>query len=183
MRAIIEEIEFSISFSNHRRTYVMINKVILVGNLGRDPEVRFTTSGNPVTNFSLATHRRWRDAGGECIFRRFRPPVPEQSDQVPERVDAGVLLGLEVVGLRRRRCRDATAHERVAEMARRPSVMSAPPRMVHADVGPQPSMSPDCAPHLNSASASAGGVLTAGGWARPLGRLWHRGDHQPSALA
>ena len=49
----------------------------------------------------------------ECIFRRFRPPIPGQSDQVPERVDAGVLLGLKVVGLRRRRCRHPTAHERV----------------------------------------------------------------------
>ena len=43
----------------------MINKVILVGNLGRDPEVRVTTSGTPVTSFSLATNRRWRDSEGQ----------------------------------------------------------------------------------------------------------------------
>ena len=36
----------------------MVNKVILIGNLGRDPEVRSTTSGTPVANFSLATNRR-----------------------------------------------------------------------------------------------------------------------------
>ena len=42
----------------------MINKVILVGNLGRDPEVRSTNSGMPVTNFSLATNRRWKDREG-----------------------------------------------------------------------------------------------------------------------
>ncbi len=43
----------------------MINKVILVGNLGRDPEVRSTTSGMPVANLSLATSRRWKDADGK----------------------------------------------------------------------------------------------------------------------
>ena len=42
----------------------MINKVILVGNLGRDPEIRSTTSGVPVANLSLATNRRWNDRDG-----------------------------------------------------------------------------------------------------------------------
>ena len=42
----------------------MVNKVILVGNLGRDPEVRSTTSGQPVATFSLATNRRWNDRQG-----------------------------------------------------------------------------------------------------------------------
>jgi single-strand DNA-binding protein len=43
-----------------------VNKVILVGNLGRDPEVRYTTSGTPVANFTLATTDRWSDpASGE----------------------------------------------------------------------------------------------------------------------
>ena len=42
----------------------MVNKVILVGNLGRDPEVRTTPSGQPVAEFSLATNRRWRDREG-----------------------------------------------------------------------------------------------------------------------
>ncbi|MFH1677036.1 MAG: single-stranded DNA-binding protein [bacterium] len=36
-----------------------INKVILVGNLGRKPEMRYTSSGIPVANFSLATTERW----------------------------------------------------------------------------------------------------------------------------
>ncbi len=43
----------------------MINKVILVGNLGRDPEIRSTASGVPVANLSLATNRRWKDSDGE----------------------------------------------------------------------------------------------------------------------
>ena len=42
----------------------MVNKVILIGNLGRDPEVRSTPSGQPVANFSLATNRRWKDRDG-----------------------------------------------------------------------------------------------------------------------
>ncbi len=40
-----------------------VNKVILIGNLGRDAETKFTPSGASVTNFSLATTRRWKDQG------------------------------------------------------------------------------------------------------------------------
>jgi single-strand DNA-binding protein len=43
----------------------MVNKVILVGNLGRDPEVRSTPSGQPNAKFTLATNRRWRDKNGQ----------------------------------------------------------------------------------------------------------------------
>lgn len=43
----------------------MVNKVFLLGNLGRDPEVRSTSSGQPVANFSMATSRRWRDKSGQ----------------------------------------------------------------------------------------------------------------------
>ena len=43
-----------------------VNKVILIGNLGRDPEVRRLNSGDPVVNFSVATTESWRDkASGE----------------------------------------------------------------------------------------------------------------------
>ena len=38
-----------------------INKVILIGNLGRDPETRYTQGGSPVTNLNLATSDQWRD--------------------------------------------------------------------------------------------------------------------------
>ena len=40
-----------------------VNKVILIGNLGRDPEVRQTQDGNPVVNLSVATSETWRDKG------------------------------------------------------------------------------------------------------------------------
>lgn len=42
-----------------------INKVIIVGNLGRDPEMRYTPSGSPVTSFSVAVSRKWRTPEGE----------------------------------------------------------------------------------------------------------------------
>jgi len=42
-----------------------LNKVILIGNLGSDPEVRSTTGGNRVATFSLATSRSWNDASGQ----------------------------------------------------------------------------------------------------------------------
>lgn len=38
-----------------------INKVILIGRLTRDPEVRYSTKGNPVTSIGLATSERWKD--------------------------------------------------------------------------------------------------------------------------
>ncbi len=38
-----------------------VNKVILIGNLGKDAETRTTQSGTPVTRFSVATSRRWKD--------------------------------------------------------------------------------------------------------------------------
>jgi single-strand DNA-binding protein len=42
-----------------------VNKVILVGNVGKDPEIKFLPSGLPVANFSLATSERFKDKGGE----------------------------------------------------------------------------------------------------------------------
>src|SRR5215207_10236151 len=42
-----------------------LNKVIIIGNVGRDPEMRFTPSGRPVTSFSVATSRTWVSAEGE----------------------------------------------------------------------------------------------------------------------
>lgn len=42
-----------------------LNKVLLIGFLGRDPEMRYTPSGRPVTSFSLSTPRSWTSADGE----------------------------------------------------------------------------------------------------------------------
>ena len=42
-----------------------VNKVILVGNLGQDPESRFTPQGTAVTNLSVATNETWKNQNGE----------------------------------------------------------------------------------------------------------------------
>ena len=42
-----------------------VNKVILLGNLGRDPEVRYTSSGDAVVSMSIATTETWKDKGGQ----------------------------------------------------------------------------------------------------------------------
>ena len=69
-----------------------VNKVILVGNLGRDPEVRYTASGTPVANFPLATSDRWTDqASGErkerTEWRKGRQVYVEGSLQTREWTD------------------------------------------------------------------------------------------------
>lgn len=47
----------------------MINKIILVGNLTVDPEVRFTENGHAVSKFRIATNERWRDGQGQLRER------------------------------------------------------------------------------------------------------------------
>ena len=42
-----------------------LNKVMIIGHVGRDPEMRYTPSGRPVTSFSVATSRTWTSADGE----------------------------------------------------------------------------------------------------------------------
>lgn len=42
-----------------------LNKVMIIGHLGRDPEMRYTPNGRPVTSFSVATTRGWTSAEGE----------------------------------------------------------------------------------------------------------------------
>ncbi len=46
-----------------------LNKVMLIGNLGRDPEIRYTQSGSAVANFSIATTDRWTDKSGQLQER------------------------------------------------------------------------------------------------------------------
>ena len=47
-----------------------INKVILIGNLGKDPELRYTPGGQATASFTLATTERWTDKNGQ---RQERP--------------------------------------------------------------------------------------------------------------
>lgn len=45
-----------------------LNKVMLLGNLGRDPELRTTSSGTPVLNFPMATTRRWKERDSDRVL-------------------------------------------------------------------------------------------------------------------
>jgi single-strand DNA-binding protein len=46
-----------------------LNKVMLIGNLGKDPELRFTSSGVPVATFTMATNESWKDQDGNLQER------------------------------------------------------------------------------------------------------------------
>ena len=46
-----------------------VNKAIVIGNLGKDPEVRFTPGGQAVANFSVATNESWKDKNGQAQER------------------------------------------------------------------------------------------------------------------
>jgi len=46
-----------------------LNKVMLIGNLGKDPELRYTGAGAPVATFSLATNESWKDQDGNTQER------------------------------------------------------------------------------------------------------------------
>ena len=45
----------------------MYHKIVIVGHLGRDPEMRYTADGTPVTNFSVASSRRWNRSDGTQV--------------------------------------------------------------------------------------------------------------------
>ena len=58
-----------------------VNKAILVGNLGRDPELRYLPSGQTVANFTLATSDSYTDRGGSkqerTDWHKRRPPLSQ----------------------------------------------------------------------------------------------------------
>ncbi|MEN6468529.1 MAG: single-stranded DNA-binding protein [Smithella sp.] len=46
---------------------IMVNKAILIGRLGKDPEIKYLPDGTMVTNFNLATDEQWKDKNGEKV--------------------------------------------------------------------------------------------------------------------
>ena len=69
-----------------------LNKCMIIGNLGRDPEMRYTPSGQAVTQFTVATNRRWRDQQDEWQEETewFRVVVwGQQAERVAERLRKG----------------------------------------------------------------------------------------------
>ncbi|MCK7497844.1 MAG: single-stranded DNA-binding protein [Comamonadaceae bacterium] len=73
-----------------------INKAILVGNLGKDPELRYTASGQAVATFSLATTEKFKNKGGEQQERTewhnivAWGPLGRDLRQVPGQGEAGL---------------------------------------------------------------------------------------------
>src|SRR5215510_10843770 len=54
-------------YLNHRRASPMYHTIIIVGNVGKDPEMRYTPSGQAVTSFSVATNRQYTSGNGEQV--------------------------------------------------------------------------------------------------------------------
>ena len=50
-----------------RKLLLSLNQILLIGNVGNDPEMRYTSSGTPVTTFNLATNNTYRDQNGETV--------------------------------------------------------------------------------------------------------------------
>ena len=74
-----------------------VNKVILVGNLGRDPEVRNTQDGTRIVNFTLATSERWKDtASGEMRDRTEWHRVVIFNDKLGEIAERDLRKGSKV---------------------------------------------------------------------------------------
>ncbi|CAN5810816.1 single-stranded DNA-binding protein [soil metagenome] len=74
-----------------------LNKCMTIGNLGRDPEMRYTPSGQAVTQFTVATNRRWqRDGEWQEETEWFRVVVwREQAERVAENLRKGTKVYVE----------------------------------------------------------------------------------------
>lgn len=74
-----------------------VNRVILIGNLGKDPEIRRMTSGDPVASFSVATSEKWRDkASGEMKEKTEWTNVVVFNKNIAEVVEKYVRKGSKV---------------------------------------------------------------------------------------
>jgi len=132
-----------------------VNKVILIGNLGRDPEVRYTQNGTAVANFTLATNEVWTDKGGERQERTEWHRIVvwgKQAEIVREHLSKGKQVYVEGA-LQTRQWDDREGHKRTTTeikasrvvMLGRPEAgevrgtATAAPREVVSDEGPPPS--------------------------------------------
>ncbi len=95
-----------------------VNKVILVGNLGRDPEIRTLNSGDRVASFSVATSETWRDrASGERKERTEWHRVSIFNDNLVKVAESYLRKGSKVYlegALQTRKFTDASGQERQA---------------------------------------------------------------------
>lgn len=93
-----------------------VNKVILVGNLGKDPEMRFMPDGTKVANFSIATSESWKDkASGERRDRTEWHRISVMNDKIADIVEKYVRKGSKVYvegQLQTRKWTDQSGQER-----------------------------------------------------------------------
>lgn len=93
----------------------MVNKCILVGRLGKDPEVRYTGSGQAVANFSMATDETYKDRNGEkqkkTEWHKIVVWGKLASDVVGKYVKKGMLVFVEG-GLQTRKWKDKEGNDR-----------------------------------------------------------------------
>ena len=91
-----------------------LNKVTLIGHLGRDPETRYTPDGKAATNFSVATSETWKDANGnkqESTEWHRITAFGKLAEVVSEHLRKGSLVYLEGK-LRTRKWQDKDGHDR-----------------------------------------------------------------------
>ena len=117
-----------------------LNKCMIIGNLGRDPEMRYTPSGQAVTQFSVATNRNFRDPQGEWQSETewFRVVVwAERGERAAEQLRKGHKVYVEG-RLQTRQWEDQSGNkrytteliaDRVTSLERRDREDSPPPRM------------------------------------------------------
>lgn len=133
-----------------------VNKVILVGNLGRDPEVRYTTSGTPVANFTMATSDAWKDAAsGERKERTEWHRVVvwgKQAEICGEYLRKGRQVYVEG-SLQTREWTDRDGHKRYTTevRAQRVQMLGRPGEPPHADDGERADRAPSSAPAVAEA--------------------------------
>ena len=60
-----------------------VNKVIIIGNLGADPETRFAPSGDAIANIRVATTEKWKDKAGETQERTEWHSIGEPAARKP----------------------------------------------------------------------------------------------------
>jgi len=92
-----------------------LNRVTLIGNIGRDPEIRSTKAGVKVANFTVATSERWNDANGAPQERTEWHRVSVLSDKLAEVAEKYLRKGSKVYvegSLQTRKWTDKDGHER-----------------------------------------------------------------------
>jgi single-strand DNA-binding protein len=124
-----------------------VNKVILVGNVGKDPEVRYMASGDPVATVNLATTDNWKDKDGAKQERTEWHRVVffgKQAQIVADYVKKGMPIYVEGA-LRTRKWQDSSGQDRyTTEIVAGSMQMLGSPRSTNQDMGMgQPAQQPE----------------------------------------